>query len=240
MPIFFSKNMQYFVGFCCIHKFLDANRIDLLRSFVSHIKAHFKSVSCFGFCVSLLSSHNISLVKVWKENFEKKFPDNNISQECKSKNVKNFFLIRRSEVCGPAHVWEVYFLKEHLESAPTIVDQCMSPFYRLVIQDKTRSSVQDNCSAKCLAPVMSSILPCPPCLLHGGSSGGLGVWWGARAGGGGGGLGEGRGVRGGGGWQGTFHPPCHILHYHMVLRPLHYHMVLRPKGTSHNYDIAYI
>ncbi len=25
--------------------------------------------------------------------------------------------------------------------------------------------------------------------------------------------------------QGTFHPPCHILHYHMVLRP---------KGTSHN------
>ncbi len=33
---------------------------------------------------------------------------------------------------------------------------------------------------------------------------------------GGGGLG--RGVRGGRG-QGTFHPPCHILHYHMVLRP---------------------
>ncbi len=49
-----------------------------------------------------------------------------------------------------------------------------------------------------------------------------------------GGGGSGRGVGpeggGGGGWgrgmgQGTFHPPCYILHYHMVLRP---------KGTSHN------
>ncbi len=50
-----------------------------------------------------------------------------------------------------------------------------------------------------------------------------------------GGLGRVRGVGGGGGgWgggggrgrgQGTFHLPCHILHYHMVLRP---------KGTSHN------
>ncbi len=34
----------------------------------------------------------------------------------------------------------------------------------------------------------------------------------------------------GAGWlgvwgQGTFHPPCHILHYHMVLRP---------EGTSPN------
>ncbi len=35
--------------------------------------------------------------------------------------------------------------------------------------------------------------------------------------GGGGGLG-GRG-------QGTFHPPCYVLHYHMVLRP---------EGTSYN------
>ncbi len=25
--------------------------------------------------------------------------------------------------------------------------------------------------------------------------------------------------------QGTFHPPCHILHYHMLPRP---------KGNSHN------
>ncbi len=36
--------------------------------------------------------------------------------------------------------------------------------------------------------------------------------------GGGGGWGRGRGQR-------TFHPPCHTLHYHMVLRP---------EGTSHN------
>ncbi len=35
---------------------------------------------------------------------------------------------------------------------------------------------------------------------------------------------RGSGVKGGRG-QGTFHPPCHVLHYHMVLCP---------KGTSHN------
>ena len=62
-------------------------------------------------------------------------------------------------------------------------------------------------------PVMSSILPCPPCLpqvmqtflphhphllpTEGGSSH--------------------RGVQAGG--QGTFHPPCHVLHFHMVLAP---------------------
>ncbi len=75
---------------------------------------------------------------------------------------------------------------------------------------ETRSSDQGNCSAKSLAPVMLSILPCPPCLLRGGggSSGGRGR---------GRGLGRGRG-------QGTFHPPYHTLHYHMVLRS---------KGTSH-------
>ncbi len=33
------------------------------------------------------------------------------------------------------------------------------------------------------------------------------------------------GVVGSGREQGTFHPPCHVLHYHMVLRP---------KGTLHN------
>ncbi len=49
------------------------------------------------------------------------------------------------------------------------------------------------------------------------------------------GVGEGvwegsRGERGQGGrGQGTFYPPCHILHYHMVLYP---------EGTSHNYKIA--
>ncbi len=38
-------------------------------------------------------------------------------------------------------------------------------------------------------------------------------------------MGDGEGVGEGGGGQGTFHPTCHLLHYHMVLRP---------KGTSHN------
>ncbi len=41
---------------------------------------------------------------------------------------------------------------------------------------RTRSSAQGNCSAKSLAPVMSSILPCPclpPVML---SAGGGGVW----------------------------------------------------------------
>ena len=67
---------------------------------------------------------------------------------------------------------------------------------------------------------MSSILPCPPCLppvmLSARGSGRKGVrageWvW--------------QGCWGKGRRQGTFHPPCHILHCHMVLRP---------KGTSHN------
>ncbi len=89
-----------------------------------------------------------------------------------------------------------------------------------MLRPETRSSAQGNCSAKSLlASVMSSILPClsilpgPPCLLpimQGGVSCG-----GVRQGRG---LGEGRG-------QGIFHPPCHILHHHMVLRP---------KGTSQN------
>ncbi len=42
-----------------------------------------------------------------------------------------------------------------------------------------------------------------------------------------GGWGGGGGLRGRG--QGTFHPPCHTLHYYMVLRP---------KGTSHNKSIT--
>ncbi len=99
------------------------------------------------------------------------------------------------------------------------------------LQPGIRSSAQGNCGAKSLVPVMSSILPCssilhcPPCLpLVMLSIEGLAV--GVRAWGGvwGRGLGEGKGeeVRGRG--QGTFRLPCHILHYHMVLRP---------KGTSH-------
>ncbi len=34
----------------------------------------------------------------------------------------------------------------------------------------------------------------------------------------------------GGRGLGTFHPPCHVLHYHMVLRP---------KGTSHNNKLTF-
>ncbi len=72
---------------------------------------------------------------------------------------------------------------------------------------ETRSSAQANCSAKSLAGnvVDSSVSS---------TSHAVQSW----------GVGEGEGVRGRG--QGTFHPPCHKLHYHMVLRP---------EGTSHNH-----
>ncbi len=80
---------------------------------------------------------------------------------------------------------------------------------------------------------MSSILPCssilpgPPCpppvmwSLGGGVSGHGGSGHRGLVGEGGSGW---KGVQGGGG-QGTFCSSCHILHYHIVLRP---------KGTSHN------
>ncbi len=92
-------------------------------------------------------------------------------------------------------------------------------FYRfavLVSTQETRSSAQGNCSAKSLAgDVTDSSLSSPrggggP-VEGGGSSVGVGEGRG-RVGGGGLGRGRGRG-------QGTFHLPCHILHYHMVLRP---------------------
>ncbi len=86
--------------------------------------------------------------------------------------------------------------------------------------NKKKCSRQLQCEVPCW-PVMSSILPCPPCLLWQGRGVWWGVWWGL------GGWGEGVGVRGRG--QGTFHPTCHVLHYHMVLRP---------KGTSHNYCVT--
>ncbi len=80
---------------------------------------------------------------------------------------------------------------------------------------QTRSSAQGNCNAKSLVgSVANSSLPSLSSVGVGGSGG-----WGF----GGRGLGRGKGVEGEG--QGTFHPPCHILHYHMVLRP---------EGTSYN------
>ncbi len=76
---------------------------------------------------------------------------------------------------------------------------------------ETRSSAQGNCSAKSLAGnVVDSSLSSTS---HANTNPGGGV----QAG----------GVGGGG--QGTFHPPCHILHCHMVLRP---------EGTSHNDVVA--
>ncbi len=89
-------------------------------------------------------------------------------------------------------------------------------------KEQTRSSAQGNCSAKSLAAsVMSSILPCPPCLppvmL---SMGGGSIWWG-------GGVWQGEGVGGGG--RGHFiHPAIYCTRYHMVLCP---------KGTSHNSNV---
>ncbi len=91
-----------------------------------------------------------------------------------------------------------------------------------------RSSAQGNCSAKSVAGnVVDSSLSSLSSTSHantnprgvqaGGTPGQGDLGWGVQA----------RGSRlGGPGWgQGTFHPPCHVLHYHMVLRP---------KGPSHN------
>ncbi len=65
-------------------------------------------------------------------------------------------------------------------------------------------------------PVMSPILPPQVMLFVDGGVQGAG---GSRVGDSGGrGLGRG---------QHTFHAPCHVLHYHLVLRP---------KGTSHNQE----
>ncbi len=82
---------------------------------------------------------------------------------------------------------------------------------------RTRSSAQGNCSAKSLAGNVtdSSLSSLSSMGVSGGRGGSRGKGFGGR------GIREGEGVREG---EGTFHPPCHILHYHMVLLP---------KGTSH-------
>ncbi len=93
----------------------------------------------------------------------------------------------------------------------------------LSLQSSTRSSAQGNCSAKSLAASVSCqfflvhqfflvlLVFHQSCCLQGGS-GCRGVWAGGGVGGWEG-VGEGEEVRG------TLHPPCHVLHYHMVLRP---------------------
>ncbi len=78
---------------------------------------------------------------------------------------------------------------------------------------KTRSSAQGICSAKSLAGNVADSSLSSSLSSIGGSRGrgsrGRGVQgWG---------VGEGRGLREEG--QGIFHPPCHTLHNHMVLRP---------------------
>ncbi len=72
-----------------------------------------------------------------------------------------------------------------------------------------RSSAQGNCSAKSFAGNVADSSSSSLSSMGGGvqGQGGLGA----------GGLGRGRGLGGRG--QGTFHPPCYVLHYHMVLRP---------------------
>ncbi len=86
------------------------------------------------------------------------------------------------------------------------------------MQNKKQCSRQLQCEVSCSVSdvinySLSSLSSTSHAVPRGGGSGRRG-----GLGGGGGGLGRGRG-------QGTFHPPCHLLHYHMVLRP---------KGTSHN------
>ncbi len=75
-----------------------------------------------------------------------------------------------------------------------------------------RSSVQGNCSAKSLAGnIVDSSLSSLSSTSHTNTNPQI-----YRGGG------SGQGEREG---EGTFLPPCHVLNYHMVLRP---------KGTSHN------
>ncbi len=89
-----------------------------------------------------------------------------------------------------------------------------------------RSSAQGNWSAKSLAGNVIDSSLSSLSSAGGGSRGQGGPGVGdLRVGVQGQGVGEGEGLRGRG--QGTFHPPCHILYYHMVHRP---------KGTSHNKD----
>ncbi len=76
--------------------------------------------------------------------------------------------------------------------------------------NKKQCSRQLQCEVPCAGNVVNSSLSSSSSTSHAVRRGGGSSLWGVQAGGGG---------------QGTFHPPCHILHYHMVLRP---------QGTSHN------
>ena len=94
--------------------------------------------------------------------------------------------------------------------------------------NKKQCSRQLQCEVPCAGNVVNSSLSSLSSTSHAVFRG-VQPWGSSQGGSGrGGGLGRGRGLRGRG--QGTFHPPCHILHYHMVLHP---------KGTSHN-DIMHL
>ncbi len=95
------------------------------------------------------------------------------------------------------------------------VQQCATPFGQQEAVLKA-TAVRNPLPAGNVVDSSLSSLSSPQ--GRGGTSGGSG-----REGGSGRGRGSGRGegVRG----QGTFHPPCHMQHHHMVLRP---------EGTSHN------
>ena len=89
--------------------------------------------------------------------------------------------------------------------------------------NKKQCSRQLQCEVPC-RPVMSSILPCPPCLLQGG--GGL-------VGGGGSSRGWGEGPEGG--WGGGRCGRGHFIHPAISCTTTC--MVLRPEGTSHNKQV---
>ncbi len=105
-------------------------------------------------------------------------------------------------------------------------------FYLVCCGNKKQCSRQLQCEVPCGIGDVNSALSSLPSTSHARPH--RGVWqflgglgeggWGRGVGGGEGGWGRGRG-------QGTFHPLCHILHDHKVLRP---------KGTSHNNCRAHI
>ncbi len=121
------------------------------------------------------------------------------------------------------HTHTDYWLHKIVVNVSTFKPCKGCTFVMSVACNEKQCSRQLQCEVPCSVAValMSSILPClsilpgapcpPPAMLS--SAEGGGVW-----------AGSGQGGRGEGG-QGTFWSSCHILHYHMVLRP---------KGTSHN------
>ncbi len=98
-----------------------------------------------------------------------------------------------------------------------------------VLSEQPQCSNKKQCSRQLqyevpCRSVISSILPCPPCLLRGGSGRGEGVWWGEGVGGRGG---VGGGVGEGAGDISSTLPYTALPHG------------ASPKGTSHNHQVVY-